>query len=139
MHEPDFSRNPFKDELASVNTTLEIVAKQNAFAERFGLAPVAISFQDKILISRGVLDEASFYMERSAPSPENCDSGWYFGAKGVDMESPVLEAVYAYKILQTRPELVDALILPAGYIALVNQQKITSILNERNEPVLCLQ
>lgn len=132
--EPDFLRNPFEDELSSVDVTLKVQAKQNEFAEKIGATPVQISFQDKVVVAKGALDDSMLYMERSVPSPEKGDSGWYIGKREKGSAAPELEAIYAFQLLKIRPVLVDALTLPAGYIVFVDGGEIERILDPNSKP-----
>jgi hypothetical protein len=133
--EPDFARNPFQDEIKSVDVTLQVLGGQNRFAARVGVVPVMTSFQDKIVIAKGALDAISLYMERRAPSPEKGDSGWYIGGRDRSQGTKELEAIYAFQLLKLRPELVETLVLPPGYMAFIEGREISSILNANNEPV----
>lgn len=134
--EPDYFGNPFQDELRSVDVTLEVQARQNEFAAKLGVTPVLTSFQDKIVVAKGVLNDAMLYMERGIPCPEKNDSGWYIGKRGQDNEPPELEAIYAFQLLRERPYLFDALILPAGYVVFANEQGIEKILDSENKSLL---
>jgi len=134
--EPDYFGNPFQDELRSVDVTLEAQARQNEFARTLGVTPVVTSFQDKIVVAKGVLNDATLYMERGIPCPEKNDSGWYIGKRGQDNDPPELEAIYAFQLLRERPHLFEALILPAGYVVFANEQGIEKILDSENKSVL---
>jgi hypothetical protein len=133
--EPDYFGNPFQDELRSVDVTLEVQSRQNEFAARLGVTPVLISFQDKIVVAKGVLNDSMLYMERGTPCPEKNDSGWYIGKQGQDNGSPELEGIYAFQLLREQPHLFNALILPAGYVVFANEHGIERIFDSENKLV----
>jgi len=133
--EPDYFGNPFQDELRSVDVTLGAQARQIDFAARLGVLPVLTSFQDKIVVAKGALDDTILYMERGNPCPEKNDSGWYIGSRSQDIDSPELEGIFAFQLLRERPYLFDALILPAGYVVFANKQGIEKILDSENNSV----
>ncbi len=128
--EPDFMGNPFEDEVDTLDATLDIQSRQNAKVIEVGVAPMAISFQDKIIVSKGALDLPSLYMERKAPVPEKHDSGWYIGERDFGRTKPAseLEAIFAYQLLRYRPHLLDMLTLPSGYLVFVNGDEIERVI-----------
>jgi hypothetical protein len=136
--EPDFDRNPFADIRPNVTCTLTILAKQKDLAARLRVDPVEISFQDKIVLKRGVLSRQRVYLERK-PSPRKGDSGWYIGpveADGIQPKAEELEAMYVYQLLAVRPEMLTALILPTGYLVVMNGSELEAVLDPHNVDVL---
>ena len=134
--EPDYLNNPFEDALESVNITLDIQAKQKEFSRKYAVTPMITSFQDKIVVENDALAEDEIYMERSVPSPEKNDSGWYIGRRKKNDAAPEIKAVFAYELLKLRPQLFASLILPAGYMVFINKEKIIEIFNSKNKSVL---
>jgi hypothetical protein len=131
--EPDFSNDPFTQEVESIRWTFEITARQNSFAERCGASQQAISFQDKIIMEKNVLSRPSLVLSRIAPVPERGDSGWYFADRECRTGTPELEAIYAYQLLAARPGVIEALTLPEGYMVSVEGSQITSVANPQDE------
>jgi len=136
VYEPNFLGNPFQDEIIGVNWTLNIMARQNFFMQRLLADPEPIFFQDKIILTKDALRAASIYMERGAPKPEAGDSGWYIGVRGVENKNPKLEAIYAYQLLAVRPELVDVLTAPRGYMVFFDGSTLSAVLNAESVPVI---
>lgn len=133
--EPDFSRNPFSEEKNSIDFTLEVQALQNSFAKRCGVDPIATLFQDKIVLVKGSLNKEKLFMERIEPDLENGDSGWFIKTVEDDSEDVEYEAIYAFQLLYLRPEIMSVLILPPGFIVLVDKNTIEKVINEKNEVV----
>ena len=134
--EPDIERNPFKDETTDVSCTLRVLASQFALASRLAVDPVVTTFQDKVVMDQDCLQSEDLYMHRSEPNASENDSGWFIGRQGPRDPSPKLEAIYAFQVLLQRPELFPALILPVGYMVMVNGQGIQAVMNADNETVL---
>lgn len=134
--EPDFSRNPFSEEKNSIDSTLEVQALQNSFAKRCGVDPIATLFKDKIILVKGCLNKEKLFMERIEPDLENGDSGWFIKTMEDDSEDVEYEAIYAFQLLKLRPELMSVLMLPPGFIVLVDKNTIEKVINEKNEVVL---
>ncbi|MBC3907878.1 immunity protein Imm33 domain-containing protein [Undibacterium umbellatum] len=133
--EPDFDRNPFEDIRNSVDVSLNVIAKQNKFTSGIGAKQVPIAFQNKVIMAKGVLDESSFYLERIAPDLEKNDSGWYIGKTNLNEEKDELSAIYAFQLLQLRPELIDVLTLPEGYMVFVDGLTVSCVTNPNDEVV----
>ncbi|WP_373883235.1 hypothetical protein ACEQ85_01350 [Acinetobacter pittii] len=134
--EPDFLSNPFSEEKYSIDFTLEVQALQNSFSKRYGVDPIATLFQDKIILVKGCLDKEKLFMERIEPDLEKGDSGWFINTLEDDSEDIEYEAIYAFQLLKIRPELMSVLILPPGFIVLVDKNTIEKVINEKNEVVL---
>lgn len=134
--EPNYFKNPFQDELRSVDLTLEVQARQVDFVTKYGIDPQITSFQDKIIFAEGALSVAQIYMERSSPNAEKHDSGWYIRPRAKSEVQPKLEAIYAFQLLTFRPELFDILILPTGFAAFVNENGVEEILDAQNNSIL---
>jgi len=132
--EPDFDKDPFRDERADISCTLKIQAHQISFAERVGVEPEVVSFQDKIVLSRGCLQEHEIYLERSAHDRVG-DSGWYIGSRDSASAQPELEAIRVFQLLRQRQELLPALILPTGYMVVVSGNKIEVVVDPSNNEV----
>lgn len=134
LWEPDFDRNPFEDLREGVDVTMALLAQQTGFVRWAGTQATSISFQDKIVLTRGALSARSIYLERSLPDPAKHDSGWFIGLRGND-PGGALEAIHAYQLLHQRPALLAVLALPPGFMVFVEGEEIVGVANERNEPV----
>lgn len=134
--EPDFSGNPFSEEKNSIDFTLEIQAVQNTFVKRCGVEPIATLFQDKIILAKECLNKEKLFMERIEPDLEKGDSGWFINTLEDDSEDIEYEAIYAFQLLKLRPELISVLMLPPGFIVLVNKNTIEKVIDSNNQVVL---
>ncbi|MFZ6745951.1 immunity protein Imm33 domain-containing protein [Undibacterium sp. JH2W] len=135
MDRPARSIKDFQDNRNCVDVSLNVIAKQNKFANGIGAKQVPITFQNKVIMAKGVLDESSLYMERIAPDLEKNDSGWYIGKTNLNEGKDELSAIYAFQLLQLRPELIDVLTIPEGYMVFVNGLTVSYVTNPNDEVV----
>jgi hypothetical protein len=133
--EPDIEKNPFQDETTDVSGTLKVLSGQFALAKQLSVEPVATTFQDKIVMDKNCLQSDDLYMHRGELNALGNDSGWFIGRQGARDPASELEAIYAFQLLKQRPELFPALILPVGYMVMVNSEGIQAIMNANNEKV----
>jgi hypothetical protein len=128
---PDFERNPFFDTTDDLTVFLEVQGMQNDILRRLDIEGARASFQDKIVIAKGALDQDRVYLERT-PDASKGDSGWYIGPVAVSEEQPQLDAVYVFELLKSRRSLLQVLPLPPGYLVVFNGDQIEAILNKDN-------
>lgn len=133
--EPDFSSNPFMQVRDDISCTLEIQERQNALAKRLDITLVPASFQDKVVIDKGCLSASRIYMERNFDAPKG-DSGWYIGFYDAASKEPELEALYVYELVRQRPELMECLGLPPGFMAVFNDRRLEAVMDSSNKVVL---
>lgn len=97
---------------------------------------VIVRFQDTILIRKGCLSEPRLFLHHRW-EVEGSDSGWYIGMEGEEPDDRPenFEKIYAYQLLDSRPELLSVLVLPLNYIALFDGDEIEGILDENDMDV----
>lgn len=135
VHEPDFLTNPLTQTRPDISITLQVQASQLAFINQLRLSPTQASFQDKIIYAKECLSSSKIYGERIDPQPEKGDSGWFFGFVDGNNEPENLQAGYVYQLLSLRPILLQLLLLPPGYMVVLNGSEIETILDPNDEPV----
>lgn len=131
--EPNFAGDPFSSINNDLSITLQVQSAQNVLNMRLGIPPQSTSFQDKIVLSSGCLNDTNIYMERRRPVPEKSDSGWLIGNADENKQNDNIVAIYAYQLLFQRPLLLQLLQLPEGYMAIINESEVEAILNPSNE------
>ncbi|MEW6738041.1 MAG: hypothetical protein AB1489_42585 [Acidobacteriota bacterium] len=132
--EPDFWGDPFNNIRADITCTLTILAKQNKVLSILGIEGVPTSFQEKITLLPKCLQAQRTYLKREQPKFPS-DSGWCID---VDEKTPLddqYEVMAAYQLLDHRPELLQVLSLPLGYLVIFTGDSIETILNDKNEDV----
>ena len=117
---PDYTDDPFTVLTTDLTMALLIQFKQVAFLKKQGVMGQTIHYYDKVAVAKGALESDTISMHRY---DDLGASGWSVELYEVDengkaspVESQEYEAVYAYELLTKRPALVDALLLPFGYI-----------------------
>lgn len=131
---PDFSSNPFEEYDKNISLSLAILRSQISFTQSMSIEGEVTSFQDKIIVGRGVLEEEKIYLERREKAFDN-DSGWYIGPQEGEVSEDELEVIHAYSLIDERPELIQVLNLPIGYMAILDGETIQAIVNADNEKV----
>jgi hypothetical protein len=133
VFEPDFSSNPFIEFRPEVSTTLKVLLAQNDFLFKTGLQGLPVSFEQKIVLHKGVLNESRIIAQRQYPTEQ--DSGWYISqvepATTITLEN--LEAIFLYQLLALRPELVQVLCLPPGSIVILNGSEIEAVVSDEDQ------
>ncbi len=131
---PDYSKNPLTDNTEDLSAALIIQLEQGMFLHSVGLEGEQVSYLDKIVCNKGVLDTDKIYMERTDGYKKG-DSGWYIGAVEGNNQSEELEAFYAFQVIKSRPSIIKVLALPSGYLAVFNGDELEAVVNERNEEI----
>lgn len=132
---PDYSKNPQSDRTDDITIALWIQLEQGTLLNKLKLTGELISFQDKIICSKGVLNLDNIYLDRNGSCVKG-DSGWYIGPVDEANSNEELEAYYAYQILKIRPSIIQALALPRGYMAVFNKDNLEAILDEDDIDIL---
>lgn len=132
---PDYSRNPFSESTDDLTISLWIQLEQGTLLNKLKLEGEMISFQDKIVCTKGVLSLDNIYLERSKEY-EKGDSGWYIGPVDESIATDELEAYYAYQLLKIRPSIIKTLALPSGYMAVLDKDELKAVLDENDMDVL---
>lgn len=132
---PDYNKNPFSDSTDDLTIPLWIQLEQGILLNKLGLDGEMISFQDKIICAKGVLELDNIYLERNKEH-EKGDSGWYIGPVDESIATDELEAYYAYQLIKVRPSIIQTLALPSGYMAIFNKDKVVAILNDNDIDIL---
>lgn len=131
--EPNFMGDPFNEFQPSVEITLRVLAEQRALLERAGCDPLPWRFDEKVVLRRGALEATRIYAERQIP--KEGDSGWYVGIANDQSVIPTvedMEALWAYQLLERRPELLAAFALPIGWMTVWDGRALEALVDEKN-------
>jgi hypothetical protein len=134
VEEPDYANQPEFRTRSDVSVSLAVLARQREVLGRTGVGGEAISFEQHVLTIRGALELDEVLLLRVA-SPGGRLSGWRLApASGLGDDDEV-ESLPVYAILEARPALLDAMLLPPGYMAYFSGDLLTVIVDERDEVV----
>lgn len=131
----DYNKNPFSDNTDDLTVSLWIQFEQGILLNKLSLDGEMISFQDKIICAKGVLELDDIFLERNKEH-EKGDSGWYIGPVDESIATDELEAYYAYQLIKVRPLIIQTLALPSGYMAVYKKDKVVAILDDNDIDVL---
>lgn len=128
---PDYTTNPFKEITKDLTIALWVYFEQASILRKFHLDGEMVSFQDKVLCEKGVLNLETLYLERRSKSEEG-DSGWYIGSVENSIVEKEYEVYYTYEILKIRLEIMKILVLPIGYLVVLEKDELKAILNDKD-------
>lgn len=134
--EPNLFTNPLEHTKSTVHETFDVLLEQGRACKLVHAEPIAAWYTHDVQLAPGVLDEDKVYLLRRPPTSDH-DTGWYIGSV-VEPEGPKaeeLETLPVWRIFQKRRELLDAMALPFGYMAVVVGTYIDAILDPSNKEV----
>jgi hypothetical protein len=134
VQEPDYDHEPETHTRPDISVSLATLARQRRVLEQVGVPGAAIDFDQHVLMIRGVLDQAEVMLIR-VESPGGRMTGWRVTPAAGIAETDEVETQPVYAILAARPELLDAMLLPPGYLVLYSGDQLTTVVNEANEVV----
>jgi hypothetical protein len=134
VQEPDYDHEPESRTRPDISISLATLARQRRVLEQVGVPGEAINFDQHVLTIRGVLEQAEVMLIR-VESPGGRMTGWRVTpAAGIE-DSDEIESLPVYVILAARPELLDAMLLPPGYLVLYSGDQLTTVVNQDDEIV----
>jgi hypothetical protein len=135
--EPDFSRDPFREIRPDLTVTLDVLARQTAFARQVGVTPVEVGFEQFVVVEQRAVTAAAAHLLR-VESHASDDSGWSlsFSENLDEARDEDFESVRVYQLLDLRPAVLPALILPPGLIVLMDGDRIESVLDSGGRDLL---
>jgi hypothetical protein len=134
VEEPDYANHPETQTRQDISVSLATLARQRGVLERAKVAGEAINFDQHVLTIRGVLEIEEVLLLR-VESPGGRLTGWRLTPTAGIVEADELESLPVYAILEARPALLDAMLLPAGFMASYVGDQLMAIVNERDEVV----
>jgi hypothetical protein len=131
--EPDFSGNPLQSNRPDVSTSLKVQLAQNSVLSRLKVEGLPARFDQKVVVWKGSLEEGRIVAQRQNPAPG--DTGWYIApARVTTAPTPDdLEAFSSFELLRRRPELLQVLALPVGWLTIWNAAALESVVDENDE------
>jgi hypothetical protein len=134
VQEPNYADQPETHTRPDISLSLATLARQRAVLEQAQVHGAAINFDQHVLVIRGSLELDQVFLLR-VESPGGRLTGWRLSpTEGIAAGSET-ESLPVYAILAARPALLDAMLLPPGYMAFYEGDAITTIVNERDEVV----
>jgi hypothetical protein len=134
--EPDYFDDPLQSTLPSFTDTARVLFDQGSVCKSLNVEPVASWYTHEVRLAPGVLDEDKVYLLRRAPASDH-DTGWYVGplATRDELKEEELETIKVYELLRRRRDLLHAMALPVGYLAVYFGSIIDAILDPNNKEV----
>lgn len=134
--EPDlFISDPLSHWIDDITITLRLAREQIAFLSMLELKPVHCSLFQKMVVSKNVLSHPNIYLHRQQASNTR-DSGWFIGYSdnsqdGLDVNDPAnYDSMDIFELFQTRPRFLEMICLPVGYVAIIKDNSLQTVLDE---------
>ena len=104
------------------------------------VTPETIRFDDKIAVAKGSIVKPKICLQRFR---DLGGSGWCVNeifqnkdGKFSNVDTTEYESIYAYQLLNIRPSVLKALMLPYDYIVVIDGDDIIELLNEKDESII---
>ncbi|MCQ4085783.1 hypothetical protein [Saccharibacillus sp. JS10] len=131
---PDYKSDPFSRTIDDLSVTLSVQLAQNNVLKGTGTTGEATLFQDTLIASEKALNADRVYLERTEHRQGGI-SGWYLGPAEGQVEQEELRRYYVFQLFNTRPEILQVLALPKGYIAVLDGEKVEAVLDPEDRNV----
>ena len=134
---PDYINDPLKKITEDLTLAIQIQEKQFDFLSAFKIKGEPTVFYSKIVCAKNVLSADKIYLHRTQKS-DKYDSGWYIGfAEAQEIPSPdELESIYAFELLYKKPSFVQFLLLPTGWMVIIENNSVTAVVSPDNKNIL---
>jgi len=129
--EPNYDDEPETQQRQDISVSLATLARQRRVLEQVGVPGAAIDFDQHVLAIQGAIDEPEVMLIR-VESPGGRMTGWRLTPAAGIAEDDEIESLPVHAIVRARPELLDAMLLPPGYLALYSGTQLTTIVNADN-------
>lgn len=139
---PDYTKSPFTETTEDLTIALWIQKEQTGLLRLYNVFGESVRFDDKIVVSKGVLQKSQISLQRFCDLGE---SGWCVNEIVKDENGQFLnettndyESYYIYQLLNMRPALIKVLTFPYDYIVVFEDDEIIEILNENDESLVSI-
>lgn len=132
--EPDYDGDPEQGWRPDISVSLATLARQRAVLELVDVEGEAIDFDRHVLVVRGALEQPDVFLLR-VTSPGGRMTGWRLSPTAGMQPEDEVDSLPVHEILRARPELVDAMLLPAGYMAFFTGERLTTLVDEQDAVV----
>lgn len=129
--EPDFDADPVQQIRSTLDTTLAVVEQQTTALHRSGLTGMNVLFSEDVFVRNRALEAPNQFLKRQVPAGD-ADSGWYIGNLeriGTGEPDDTYEIIQVFQLLRRRPAILQALLLPIGYVVVVRNDAIAEVLD----------
>lgn len=136
--EPDFAAWPEERWVPTIDLSLDVLAAQTSLLRGLDVDAEDVFFDQKVIAAPGAIEASGVFLRRGDRLTEE-DSGWLLGT----LEDPEaltrgegLEGLWVASLVERRPALLQALVLPAGFIAIFSGDSIDQILDAAGRELL---
>jgi len=135
FHEPDYdAADPEGATREDISATLDVFTSQHAVLMLAQRRPEPVNFDQHVLVSRGALEQSDVYLVR-VQSPGSRLTGWRIAPTEGDVSAAEVDSMPVHALYKQRPDLLAAMLLPAGFMAFFDADGLGVIVDEHNQPV----
>lgn len=135
FYEPDYdAADPEGASREDISASLDVLTAQHAVLMLAQRKAEAVDFDQHVLVSRGALERDRVYLVR-VESPGARLTGWRIAPTDDDITDAEVDSMPVYEVYKRRPDLLSAMLLPAGFMAFFDDRGIDVIVDERDQPV----
>jgi hypothetical protein len=132
--EPDYDGDPEHESRLDISVSLATLARQRAVLNLAGVAGEPIDFDRHVLTVHGALEQDEVFLVR-VESPGGRMTGWRLSPTAGMQPEDEVDSIPVHTILRARPELLDAMLLPPGYMAFYTGERLVTLVDEHDEVV----
>lgn len=150
---PDYDGDPFRETTEDLTRALLLMLSQINLLKRYRIDGVPCRFDDKLILTKGALEQPLISLERSGAAFEG-DSGWFLQGlrreedgsltpiapegfeAAEELPAEAYGSLYAWQLLDKRPAAAELLLLPRGWFAVLEGDEVLEILNDRDESLI---
>ena len=137
---PDYESTPFLKVTEDLTLAFWIQMEQLDMLQKYHINGETIRFDDKIAVAKGSIVKPKICLQRFR---DLGGSGWCVNeifqnkdGKFSNVDTTEYESIYAYQLLNIRPSVLKALMLPYDYIVVIDEDDIIELLNEKDESII---
>lgn len=137
---PDYESTPFLKVNEDLTLAFWIQMEQLDMLQKYHINGETIRFDDKIAVAKGSIVKPKICLQRFR---DLGGSGWCVNeifqnkdGKFSNVDTTEYESIYAYQLLNIRPSVLKALMLPYDYIVVIGGDDIIELLNEKDESII---
>lgn len=132
MNEPDYDGDPETERRDDITRTLQVLGAQWSMLDLVAQPLTPVNFDQHVLVGGDALTVDSVFLMR-VPSPGARLSGWRLVPSAWDgSEELELESIRVFELMQRRPALMAALLLPPGTMAYFEKDALTLVLDAKD-------
>lgn len=131
---PDYTDEAGEKKQDDLTETLRVLAAQRPWLEITGVDAEPVDFDQQVLVVRGALETEQVFLWRVA-SPGGRLTGWRLAPGDVSSTDMEVDSIAVHEIWRKRPALMQAMVLPVGWMAYFYGDEIVTLVDPGDQVV----